>query len=541
MKQLLTLDCETDPFLAGRIPTPFAWGLYDGETFEYTWGKDCTADMMTVLYNTKPSIIYIHNGGKFDVYFMMDYLINEPMRIINGRIVKAKLKCAGGFHEIRDSYAILPIALKRVDTVGGKLEIEYALMEAGEREKHRKEIVTYLKRDVVFLHRLVSGFVGMFGLQLTIGTTAMKELQKLHTFEKLSLSEDKPIRRDYYYGGRVECFESGIIDGSFKVYDVNSMYPYAMKTSLHPIGRSYFNGSTITGDTCFITATGTNYGAFPFREKNGSLNFSKEYGTFHVTRHEWDVAEELGLFRCDKILAAHNYDSQVSFAEFVDKFYSLRMGAQARGDEIEKLFFKLILNSAYGKFAQSSENYCEYRITDLDTDLHSIGWKLNNFVDTKTEWKEQNKFDKKKNRYLGQWLVWERPSLDENMYNVATGCSITGSARALLLRGLHSAKRPIYCDTDSIICENLPSRNTKDLGDWKLEAKCDRAAIAGKKLYALFDGPECVKQASKGVNISPAQILEVCQGGEVESVRESPSFKLDGLHVFISRKIRMTI
>jgi DNA polymerase elongation subunit (family B) len=523
---IYTLDIETDPFVSGRKPKPFCIGLFDGQVFTSFWGNKCIEQMRDYIQTLPKGVIYLHNGGRFDIFYLMEWVIGNPMKIINGRIVKSEMH--GVRHQLRDSYAIMPFALGSFGGKDGKLDIDYKLMEAGIREDYKDEILVYLKRDVTLLWRLCVEFVDMFGMKLTIGGTAMGELRKVHNFERLTLDEDKPLRERYFYGGRVECFESGVIEGSFKVYDVNSMYPHAMSSKLHPVGKPIYDGSKITKDTCFVTASGWNYGAFPSREKMG-LTFKGEYGTYHVTRHEWNMAEHLGLFDCERVISTINFDAQICFDEFVDKFYSLRMDAQAQGDEIKKLFYKLILNSSYGKFAQSSENYCESRITEATEDLTSAGWECVNIADIERDPRKC-------------WLVWERPSLDETMYNVATGSSITGAARAMLMEAIHTAKRPIYCDTDSLICEELGMGGiSKALGEWKLEAECDKVAIAGKKLYALFNGGDLVKQANKGVNITAAEILRVCEGETIKCIRDAPSFKLDGSHVFIDREVRMTV
>jgi hypothetical protein len=526
-KPIYTLDSETDPFQHGRKPMPFCWGLWDGTKLKVFWGDDCTDQMLTYLDTLPPGLIYMHNGGRFDIYFFMRSILNNPMKIINGRITKAKMKCQRGWHEIRDSYAIMPVPLAMAVKTDGKLDIEYWKLEREVRDVHRAEIILYLSRDVELLWKLVVEFVDMFGVQLTIGGTAMKELRKCHEFTRLTLDEDRPIRERYFYGGRVECFESGIISGAFKVYDLNSAYPDAMMRSLHPVGRCYFTGSKITKDTCFVTATGYSRGAFPVRPVKGNLNFDHGYGTFHVSIHEWNMAEELGLFDCDAILDCQEFEAKATFEEFVSKFYTLRMEAQDAGDEIKKLFYKLVMNSAYGKFAQSSENYCEFRLTDETENLYALGWDLYMVHGSSANPREN-------------WVIWSKPSLDETMYNVATGCSITGAVRATLMRAISVAQRPIYCDTDSLICEHLSLDTGKGLGQWKLEAECNYIAMAGKKLYALFMDGDVVKQANKGVNISAADIVRVCEGAEVECLRDAPSFKLDGSHRFIDRVVRMT-
>jgi hypothetical protein len=109
------------------------------------------------------------------------------------------------------------------------------------------------------------------------------------------------------------------------------------------------------------------------------------------------------------------------------------------------------------------------------------------------------------------------------------------------------AKRPIYCDTDSIICEGFRGElNDTELGGWKLEAIGDRAAIAGKKLYTIFNTAElhttgkAIKKASKGVNLTPREIVDVCNGKEIIYRNPVPNFHLDGTADFVERRINKT-
>ena len=97
--QIATLDLETDPFLHGRVPIPFAAGIYDGENYHDFWGKDCIAQMLDFLKNYPGKLlIYAHNGGKFD-YWYLSHALSDPIMLIDSRIVKASLY----HHEIRDS------------------------------------------------------------------------------------------------------------------------------------------------------------------------------------------------------------------------------------------------------------------------------------------------------------------------------------------------------------------------------------------------------------------------------------------------------
>jgi hypothetical protein len=260
----------------------------------------------------------------------------------------------------------------------------------------------------------------------------------------------------------------------------------------------------------------------------GKIMFDVPYGTFHVTRHEYDVAIEYDLFDLERVERAIHFEGRTaSFSDFIYKFYNARIEARESKDEIMALFYKFILNSAYGKFGQNPDNYKETVITENTVNREAMehdGWMVVSV------------------EHGDNYFVWSKSSEDTSRYNVATGASITGAARSILLAAIASARRPLYCDTDSLICEELPLAKVDhtELGAWKLEAESDCAAIAGRKLYSLWKDGICVKQANKGVAITAQQIKDVCLGIKVESARDAPSFKLDGSYNFIKRRVRMT-
>ena len=245
-KRVAVIDSETDPFLFGRKPEPFMWGFYDGENYVEFWDTKtgtCTENLLDYIQSREePLIIYAHNGGKFDFFFFMEHgVIENPALIINGRIVKAAFL---GIHEIRDSYAIIPVPLRKMvgSKFGDKLDIEYEKLEKEVRHTHKEEISKYCKQDNLVLYEYVMNFRKLFGDKLTVGSAAISELEKLHPVMRQNTSHDEEFRK-FYYGGRVECFEAGKIvapEGrKFKIFDVNSMYPGAMQHYDHPLGGNY--------------------------------------------------------------------------------------------------------------------------------------------------------------------------------------------------------------------------------------------------------------------------------------------------------------
>lgn len=515
MKPILTMDIETDPFAYQRKISPFAIGLYDGKDFDSIWHARCVHQMVKRLHKLPPSIIYMHNGGKFDIFLGLLEYLEGSMIIINGRIVKAQL----GEHELRDSYSILPMPLKGYK----KDDIDISKLEPGVRDSHRPEILSYLRGDCVYLHELVSGFREEFGDYLTIGSAAMAQLQKFHPFEKTKRYFDEKFRPQFFFGGRVQCFQSGIINQEFKIYDVNSMYPFVMSDFKHPTGSAYELDREVTGKTAFIVATGrnTDWGAFPLRSRTG-ITFPLSYGTFAFTIHEWEAALETGFFKPHKILKTYNFPEWICFDEFVSHFYSARQKAKASKDKIHEILYKFILNSAYGKFSQNPDNFRDCAITHGNQGMPEP-WEPKHVHGNGT-------------------TFWDKRIQRHSYYNVSIGASITGAARAVLMRGIKSSTGLIYCDTDSIIANGLvgvPFSETV-LGAWKTEAAGNFVAMAGKKLYACFNDQDCVKYAAKGVRPTPQQIIQVARGETVIVRRISPTFKLDGSVSWIERRLKKT-
>lgn len=566
-RRIVTADLETDPFEYGKMVRPFLGGYYDGEKIVSFWGEDCIEKMIASLEaENEPYVIYVHNGGRFDFFYFVKHF-RSSMRIVNGRIIQA----ATGKHEWRDSFAIMPFPLADYD----KDQIDYEKFRAEVREQHREEIMRYFRKDLTSLHELVTAFHAEFGDKLTIGSASMKQIKLRHKFSTGSTEYDAKFRKNFYYGGRNQVFQSGVIKTKIKIEDVNSMYPYVMKSYLHPIGVGHSVSNRIERDTVFVVTEGKNYGAFPTREKDGSLNFTREYGIFHTTIHEYNAALDTGCFKPRRIIKTYGWANRGTFEEFVSHFYNERAAAKLAGNKIRTIFYKYVLNSGYGKFAQNPDNYFDWYITPLgetppdqcDCECH---YQVTNSC--KCEFSESHgastcvQFWTPNYRH-DDYLIWQRPLQTKSLswYNVATGASITGAARAVLLRGIHGATNPLYCDTDSIICSDLARVRMDDseLGAWKLEGTGRLAAIAGKKLYAVFDRenpkepnpkkphecnhkdapcPICglVKKAHKGARLTGLQILRIAQGEEIDSCNPVPAFKWDGTYTFTKRTIRAT-
>lgn len=518
-RQFLTIDCETDPFAPDRVPKPFLWGVYDGETFStYLTFQD-----IYEKYKTQDVVFYAHNGGKFDFHFLLDFINPyEPIMVINGRLAKVKI----GNCEFRDSYCLFPMPLSAYQ----KDELNYGILEKGERDKpHNRDLIyKYLRGDCVYLYDLIKTFIESYGTSLTLASSAFKQWRLITGAKTPHTTKDfygqiKP----FYYGGRVEAFRLGEIKEPFSVYDINSAYPNAMLRD-HPYGTSFAVSDHLPSkdvELAFIELECAGRGQFPFRTRDG-LYFPNDgiIRQFSITGYEFVRAVSIGLLEKFKLIRVFTFPERINFKSYVNYFFRLKQEAEEKGDKIKRLMAKLFLNGLYGKFAANPENYREYQCLkpEFIEASQKEGWEFNS--------------------HFGKWaLMYRAIALNkQNYYNVATGASITGFQRAEMMEAIQNVKKPFYCDTDSIICASCGSlRIGKGLGDWKKENDCIYGAIAGKKLYAFRKKEGDYKFASKGVHLTPKQIIKIAKGAEIESKNITPTFSINKEPYFISRKIKM--
>lgn len=535
-----TLDAETDPFKHKRVPKPFIWGLYTGSSMHYL---DTVEDVVECVKDQEV-IVYAHNGGKFDFHLedrtsrLFDHInLHEEMKIINGRLVSAKI----GQCEIRDSWNLLPAPLREF---GGKLDIEYWKLERAVRAKHMPEIKTYLGQDCIGLWNGIDGFERTYGRHLTQAGAAMAQWEKI--------SEQKAPRTEaqffhkfaaYYYGGRVQCFEKGYIKGPLGVWDIRSAYPRAMLDK-HPYDPSYLELAypKIVQGADMVTLDCISVGALPFRNERGVINYPRDNvrRRYHVTGWEVLAATDTGSLHEVEFINAIRFGGLQDFSVYINHFYNLRKDHRAAGRDADAFFAKILMNSLYGKFGANPENYGNFMCVPWD--------EKQSLEDPNCDHTSKLCHCYTFNGMLGKHAV-VRKNLDtwqEHFINVATAASITGWVRAYLWRGLNGSDKPVYCDTDCIIARAAPDLPIGDeLGEWNKEGVATDAWIAGKKLYYLkgsFEKGKTEKMAAKGVRPDAKKIKRAALGHTVTVRSEAPTFTLTGKRsvYFQTRKIRMT-
>ena len=563
------LDMETDPFDAQLKEDilPFLAVLYSDE-FEpvVIWEQDHAAFVTSVMraIEALPDrfTIYAHNGGKFDFLFLVSKLRGD-VKFKGRSLMSARI----GPHELRDSSHIIPERLAAFQ----KDKFDYSRNLKQNREHWKKEIIEYCIADCRYTLDIVKSFIEAYGFKLTIGQASMAELKKHYSVKRINQGFDTQLRQ-FYFGGRVECLAGrGHFKGPYKLFDVNSMYPRAMAAYQHPTGD--FNDYDLrrappNEQTVFIDLTCNNRGALIGRDENGFTSATIKRGRFKTTIWEYETALKYGLIDDITINASWDCHVRSNFSNFILPLYDNRlktkdaMGAlKLKGLETtaafldlkkDDIFFKLLLNNSYGKFAMNPANYKEHYLTDPDKKPDEQWFKSILELDHADQILYLQPVFKN-----SEFAIWQKPSPSFRYNNVGTAASITGASRAILLEALQHANEPIYCDTDSIICKDptgVPLHKS-ELGAWDLEDEFTEVIIDGKKLYSVMhkkpkqltpeqiaDGrdPAYTVKSKGAARITWQEMLHMLDGGSIIKTNRAPTISKTGLQNYMTRTIRAT-
>lgn len=545
-RNIAILDMETDPFdnISQDEVLPFLAVLHcDEQAPVIIWNEDhdqFTSNVIAAIEALPGKYtVYAHNGGKFDFMFLVHKLRGKVS--FKGRgIMSATI----GNHELRDSFHIIPEKLASLQ----KQQFDYSNLTKSKRAKFKKQIIAYCISDCENLLYYVKKFIDEFGFKISIGAAALAKLSENYTIEKITDKVDENLRR-FFFGGRVECVQgAGYFRHGQKLYDINSAYPNAMARQRHPIGAEYvYRPGLPNENTCFLQITCRNENALMARTETGEVTTRKKQGEFFTTIWEYRAALELGLISDVKIIHCVDNFVWTDFSKFINPLYDQRAIEKAKlatltpGSEewnatnAAQTFLKLIMNNSYGKTAQNPRRFKEHYFTDPgETPILTPG------EEDGPAWETE---------FLGaDYWIWTRPSPGMKFLNVGTGASITGAVRAKLLHALHHAINPVYCDTDSIICDALPNEtlHATELGAWDIEKEITELVICGKKLYAYRakgkNGASIEYVKSKGAaGLSWSDMIDIFTGQEKRTTNFGPTLTRFGNQSYISRRIKSTV
>lgn len=301
-----------------------------------------------------------------------------------------------------------------------------------------------------------------------------------------SKNEDRFIRRGYY-GGHTDVY---IPHGTnLYYYDVNSLYPYIMKTFDMPGGVPVWHGhfenqdlSNLFGfiEAYVITPEGMNRPFLPLRDKKTNTLFFPT-GDFVGVYYSEELKYAQGLGYKIVPIRGYLFEKKPSpFNNFITTLYEERVKANKRGDTAMGYVYKLFMNSLYGRFGIQAEStitiICDKR------KYESMLYKKN-FSEAFKLSEEYYLVSYISNKAHGLDTDWNPPRISA----VQLSAAITACSRIFMYKFI-SREDCYYTDTDSAVLGSPLEEeflSSTELGKFKLENKVEEGYFLAPKSYAL--------------------------------------------------------
>lgn len=499
-------------------------GVYDERGY-----RDYKTIPEFILHELHPSSsgqwFYAHFGGMADLQFLVQEFLDHPEFSVRGAFSGASCVVAFIRHAkfkwtFVDSFWLLRSKLEDIAKSIGMKKGGPAGQE-GWTDAQRKhwyatvpyaELREYNENDCKILyeaiHRAQIELLELGGqMQMTLASTALQLFRRKYLKEDIQTNAmANEVIRKSYFASRVEVFQREV-DYPGLYYDVNSSFPFAMTYPLP--GRIYGNFDTIPDYAwdnypffadCTIETANDSLPVMPYRQK-GKVFFP--LGRWR----NWFSSVDLSLLLATggsikRVHEATLYEPFYDLANYANDLYNIR---KKETDPFRKDLFKLLMNAAYGKFAEGAEKTTLLLNPNKDQ-LARLSKSLN---------------------MLTPGVYFTISEVPVPHAHVPLSSFITAIARRTLWEFMSQASEIHYCDTDgfSTTTEDIFPASS-DLGGLKLEKSFETATFAAPKLYRWYPGngkAPIVKAKGfslhKGQGTPTEKFDHLIHGGEVEVER----------------------
>lgn len=497
----------------------WGWGLASVDADPDT-RVGTTIDQFMKVISGETGNYYFHNLA-FDGSFIIDWLFRNDYEHTEDEVLafgefKTLISNMGKFFTIevrwfngqraifKDSLKKLPMSVSNVakafQLAEGKGEIDYHLPRPVGYIPTDEEY-DYIRRDVEIVARALHKQFSAGMTKLTVGSDSLNDYKKdmgrkmfESTFPILSPDHDAVVRRAYRGGftyadprfREKRC-------GAGSVYDVNSLYPWVMRTKLLPYGTpKLFEGYPETDEDYPLFVVSITFTA-KLKKNHIPCIQVKGHPLFSSTAYQEKIDEpttmvcssvdlELWETQYDMDILSYNggflfHATTGLFDRYIDKW----MNVKANSEGGMRAIAKLHLNSLYGKFATNPD----------------VTGKVPIFEDNVVK------------------LVPGKESTRDPIYT-PMGIFITAYARqATITAAQLNYETFAYADTDSLhlLTTEAPQGITVDpsaLGAWKHEYNFTEAVYLRAKQYAELreDGVTEVHVAGLPRNIAEHVTLD---------------------------------
>ncbi len=424
---------------------------------------------------------FAHAGGLSDLQFIIEKLIDQSEYTLTGTlagsaVIKAQIRRGRFSWMFLDSYWLFREPLRVIAKWVGmqKMGPTEGMTEEEIQEWYRsvplEQLIPYNENDCRILHKAISeiqlALLESGGqLQTTAGSSALNLFRRKYLKRSINTYG---IFNDFvelsYFSSRVENIQVFVgYPGLY--YDINSSFPYAMTFPLP--GAMLDNFSKTIPDhvwnnpfivECEIEVPESFLPPLPRRQKDGRIFFP--WGRWRGVYTGVDLElliKQGGKIR--RVFKGTSFEEFFDLKQFAENIYTKRKNSKS---EFEKAYYKLMINSLYGKFAESPEkqqliiNPARGFFADLDRDMEMIA--------------------------PGVFAKTVRVPIPHRYLPLSS--YITSIARRTLFQYMDSVSEVHYCDTDGFSTVDQLSIG-KNLGELKVEKTFDKVwGYLKPKLYA---------------------------------------------------------
>lgn len=375
----------------------------------------------------------------------------------------------------------------------------------------------YVKRDVEVLSKACWNLweymeeLGTNNIGFTAAMTAFNYYRSKHmkkdSIKIHRIPEVIDHERKSYFGGRVDSFYRGVpstdVERLYK-YDFNSLYPammigqmparYGGKMDKPSVKKLMFLINQKGVIPCATVKLKTNKEYYPYRdEETRKLIFP--IGEFTTTLWEPELILAVLNEHIVEVVELHYYKTDNIFDSYVNTLYDKRLQYKEENNEAFGMVIKLLLNSLYGKFAQTRKT--PWKLSDFVPTDESPGFYMRNGEVLKYITIGMNTWERKDDK-INEFIGYSVNSIPQ------IAGYITSKARKTLIDAIEDCEGYVYyVDTDSIITDNKivgPNVHDSKLGYLKLEetsAPEDCNFMAPK--HYTFNGKAKIKGVTKAL------------------------------------------
>lgn len=400
---------------------------------------------------------------------------------------------------MRDSLRLFADALKKLGEHLGLEKLDVDRTSSGIAALSDEECEAYCFRDceiVLLAVTKMRDFITSLGGEFTatLPGCAARTIQALCVpSDAYGWSpETDEIAAKAFAGGHVDVYQRRMPSGDLA--DVNSMYPGQMVKPLPTRYKGNGNGKLPkdSGEFYVVKARVS----VPLdcydsplwvQPKEGALAGRLVFPTGNFegvwTREELETAADTIPGFTFEPIRWHSWEQSPWLAETIGGWYEKRKKSES---SVEQYMLKLLMNSAYGKFIEKSENETLTQSLEEALRLEKMGGKLRLHT-------------------TNVGAIYGVSSVTVGILrHAAVAAAITSRARLQLYNAMNSIRRKggqvAYCDTDSVFSTVMPDDvDPKRLGAWKHECSFLDGEFIAPKLYSYLALAKRIPKANKFV------------------------------------------